>query len=42
MKLPEKSKFFETLPVKIEIFWTRSHDPPDFKPDRCRCICERT
>jgi len=32
-KLMKKSKFFENLPEKIEIFWTRIHDPPDFKPD---------
>ena len=26
------------LPGKIEIFLTRIHDPPDFKPDWHRCL----
>jgi len=25
--LPEKIKIFGNLPVEIEIFWTRIHDP---------------
>jgi len=32
VKLPEKSKFFGNMPGKID-FFTRSHDPPDFKLD---------
>jgi len=29
----KKSKILGNLPGKIEIFFTRIHDPPDFKPD---------
>src|SRR6218665_1722711 len=37
VKLPEKLKFFGNLPVEIEIFLTRIHDPPYFKLDSRRC-----
>ena len=37
LKLSEKTEPFGNLPGKIEIFLTRFHDPPDFKPDWRRC-----
>jgi len=38
VKLPEKIEISLKCARKIEIFLTRIHDPPDFKPDCRRCM----